>query len=70
MNERIGREEIALRLLVAHIRSGQPTGPTDVASAFALAMKFEDHSDQVGGRPYRGNGRPDRSRLAHDDDGE
>jgi hypothetical protein len=67
MSERLSREEIALRLLEARLRSGQPTGPQDVPSAFALAIKFEEHSDRVGGRPFRSTG--SRSKYGTDDDG-
>lgn len=68
MTERLTREEIALRLLEARIRSGHPTGPNEVRDAFALAMSFEEHSDKIGGRPYRSTGRH-YPRYAPDDDG-
>lgn len=67
MNGRLSREEIALRLLEARLQSGQPTGPQDVPSAFALAITFEEHSDKVGGRPFRSTG--SRSKFGPDDDG-
>lgn len=67
MSERLSREEIALRILCARIQSGQPTGSLEVRDAFALAMAFEEHSSNIGGRPYRSSGI--RSRFGSDDDG-
>jgi hypothetical protein len=69
-SERIGREEIALRILCAFIRSGRPVGPENIRESFALAQSFEDHSNKIGARPHRSTGRADRSRLGIDDDGE
>lgn len=50
---RLTREEIALRLLESYIRAGKLIGPEEIKQAFSLAMSFEEHSDRVGGRPWR-----------------
>ncbi len=63
MTQRLTREEIALRLLESYIRGGKLVGPQEIQQAFSLAMSFEEHSDKVGARPWRGPGpkigRPD-----------
>jgi hypothetical protein len=65
MNDaRLGREEIALRIFCAFVRSGRPVGPENIRESFALAQAFEEHSDKVGGRPYRSSGRSAEVRPA------
>lgn len=62
-------EEVALRILCAHISNisaiGQ-LGAVSVREAFALALSFEAHSQEL----EAGRKRPQPySKLAHDDNG-